>query len=111
VATGFGYTAERRAYQAEVVARLLPRIRDIRRFGSAALDLCFAAEGRVDAYFEKGLNLWDHAAGGLVAEEAGLLVTGLAGAPPGPALVVAAPPGIYPALHDALVGFAAADGP
>jgi len=111
VATGFGYTAQRRAYQAEVVARLLPRIRDIRRFGSAALDLCFAAEGRVDAYFEKGLNLWDHAAGGLVAEEAGLFVTGLAGAPPGPAFLVAAPPGLYPALHDALVGFAAADGP
>jgi myo-inositol-1(or 4)-monophosphatase len=111
VATGFGYAADRRAHQAGVLARLLPRIRDIRRFGSAALDLCFAAEGRVDAYFEKGLNLWDHAAGGLIAAEAGLLVTGLAGAPPGPDLLVAAPPGIHPALHDALVAFDAAGGP
>jgi myo-inositol-1(or 4)-monophosphatase len=111
VATGFGYAAERRAHQAQVVARLMPRIRDIRRFGSASLDLCFAAEGRVDAYFEKGLNLWDHAAGGLVAAEAGLLVTGLGGTPPGPDLVLAAPPGIHGALHDALVGYDAAGGP
>jgi myo-inositol-1(or 4)-monophosphatase len=111
VATGFGYAADRRAHQARVLAGLLPRIRDIRRFGSAALDLCFAAEGRVDAYFEKGLNLWDHAAGGLIAAEAGLLVTGLAGAPPGPDLVLAAPPGVHAALHAALVSFDAAGGP
>ncbi len=111
VATGFGYAAARRAHQARVVAQLLPVVRDIRRLGSAALDLCFAAEGRVDAYFEKGLNLWDHAAGGLVAAEAGLLVTGLAGAPPGPDLLLAAPPGIHRALHDALVAFDAAGGP
>jgi myo-inositol-1(or 4)-monophosphatase len=111
VATGFGYAADRRAHQAGVLARLLPRIRDIRRFGSAALDLCFAAEGRMDAYYEKGLNLWDHAAGGLIAAEAGLLVTGLAGAPPGPDLVVAVPPGIHRALHEALVAFDAAGGP
>ena len=78
-----------------VLAGLLPRVRDIRRFGAASLDLCFAAEGRVDAYFEKGLNAWDHAAGGLVAAEAGLLVTGLRGAPPGPAMVVAAPPALH----------------
>ena len=63
-----------------MLAGLLPRVRDIRRFGAASLDLCFAAEGRVDAYYEKGLNAWDHAAGGLVATEAGLLVTGLRGA-------------------------------
>jgi myo-inositol-1(or 4)-monophosphatase len=111
VATGFGYAAARRGHQAQVVAKLLPLVRDIRRFGSAALDLCFAAEGRVDAYFEKGLNLWDHAAGGLIAAEAGLLVTGLAGAAPGPDLVLAAPSGIYRALHDALVAFDAAGGP
>jgi myo-inositol-1(or 4)-monophosphatase len=111
LATGFGYSATRRAHQAQVVARVLPLVRDIRRFGAAALDLCFAAEGRVDAYFEKGLNLWDHAAGGLIAAEAGLLVTGLAGAPPGPDLVLAAPPAIHRALHDALVAFDAAGGP
>jgi myo-inositol-1(or 4)-monophosphatase len=111
LATGFGYAAARRAHQARVAARLLPVVRDIRRFGAASVDLCFAAEGRVDAYFEKGLNLWDHAAGGLIATEAGLLVSGLAGAPPGPDLVIAAPPGIYRALHDALVAFDAAGGP
>jgi myo-inositol-1(or 4)-monophosphatase len=111
LATGFGYASDRRAHQAVVIARVLPLVRDIRRFGAAALDLCFAAEGRVDAYYEKGLNLWDHAAGGLIAAEAGLLVTGLAGAPPGPDLVLAAPPAIHGALHDALVEFDAAGGP
>ena len=111
VATGFGYAANRRAHQAGVLARLLPLVRDIRRLGAAALDLCYAAEGRVDAYYEKGLNLWDHAAGGLIAAEAGLLVTGLSGAPPGPDLVLAAPPGIHAALHDRLVAFDAAGGP
>ena len=111
VATGFGYAADRRAHQARVIARVLPLVRDIRRFGAAALDLCFAAEGRVDAFFEKGLNLWDHAAGGLIATEAGLLVTGLAGAPPGPELLLAAPRGIHGALHDVLVAFDAAGGP
>ncbi len=55
VATGFGYDAARRAHQAAVLAELIPRVRDIRRFGAAALDLCLAAEGRVDAYYEKGL--------------------------------------------------------
>jgi myo-inositol-1(or 4)-monophosphatase len=111
VATGFGYDAARRAHQASVLARLLPRVRDIRRFGAAAIDLCLAAEGLVDAYYEKGLNAWDRAAGGLVATEAGLRVTGLAGAPPGPDLVLAAPPGVYDALHDALVDLDAAGGP
>lgn len=111
VATGFAYAADRRAHQARVAAGLLPRVRDIRRFGAASIDLCFAAEGRVDAYFEKGLNLWDHAAGGLVAAEAGLVVSGLNGAPPGPDLVIAAPRGIYPALHAVLAELDAAGGP
>ena len=79
VATGFGYRAEQRRAQGAVVARLLPQVRDIRRFGSAALDLCAAAAGRVDAYYELELNPWDHAAGALVAAEAGLVVTGLPG--------------------------------
>ncbi len=111
VATGFGYDPARRAHQGAVAAALLPRIRDIRRFGAASLDLCLAAEGSVDAYFEKGLNPWDHAAGGLVASEAGLLVSGLDGAPAGPDMVVAAPPAIFGALHDALVELDAAGGP
>jgi myo-inositol-1(or 4)-monophosphatase len=111
LATGFGYDADRRVHQARVVAKLLPIVRDIRRFGAASLDLCFAAEGRVDAYYEKGLNLWDHAAGGLIASEAGLRVGGLSGAGAGPDLVVAAPPAIWPALQDALVHLDAAGGP
>jgi myo-inositol-1(or 4)-monophosphatase len=111
IATGFGYASDRRVHQARVVAALLPRVRDIRRLGVASLDLCFAAEGRVDGYYEKGLNLWDHAAGGLIATEAGLRVSGLAGAAPGPNLLLAAPAGIWAALHDALVDLDAAGGP
>ena len=111
LATGFGYDQARRAYQGAVVAALLTRVRDIRRFGAASLDLCMAAEGSVDAYFEKGLNPWDHAAGGLVATEAGLLVSGLDGLPAGADMLVAAPPAIFTALHDALVELAAAGGP
>jgi myo-inositol-1(or 4)-monophosphatase len=107
VGTGFGYDARQRAAQARVVAALLPEVRDIRRFGSAALDLCFVAEGRLDAYYESGLNPWDSAAGGLVAEEAGVLVTGLRGAPAGPALTLAAPPALHDPLHDRLVALAA----
>jgi myo-inositol-1(or 4)-monophosphatase len=111
VGTGFGYDAARRAHQATVLTGLLPQVRDIRRFGSAALDLCAAAEGMLDAYYEKGLNPWDHAAGGLVATEAGLLVGGLCGAPPGLAMVVAAPPALFKPLHDRLVELDAAGGP
>jgi myo-inositol-1(or 4)-monophosphatase len=111
VATGFGYDAKRRAHQGAVLAGLITRVRDIRRFGAAALDLCMAAEGSLDAYFEKGLNPWDHAAGGLVAAEAGLRVAGLGGAPAGPDMVIAAPPALFGALHDVLVELDAAGGP
>ncbi|MEV0718362.1 inositol monophosphatase family protein [Asanoa sp. NPDC050611] len=111
VATGFGYDAKRRAHQAEVLTRLIARVRDIRRFGAAALDLCLAAEGAVDAYFEKGLNPWDHAAGGLIAREAGLLVGGLDGTPAGPDMVVAAPPAIFGPLTELLADYDAAGGP
>ncbi|MEU8243263.1 inositol monophosphatase family protein [Actinoplanes missouriensis] len=111
VATGFGYDARRREHQGAVLARLITRVRDIRRLGAAALDLCLAAEGSLDAYFEKGLNLWDHAAGGLIAEEAGLVVGGLSGAPAGKQMLVAAPPALFPVLHDVLVELDAAGGP
>jgi myo-inositol-1(or 4)-monophosphatase len=111
IATGFGYDAARRAHQAAVLAQVLPQVRDVRRFGAAAIDLCLAAEGRVDAYYEKGLNAWDHAAGGLVATEAGLLVTGLRGAPPGPTMVVAAMPAVHDELHTMLVELDADGGP
>ena len=74
VATGFSYDAERRRKQAEVLTAVLPRVRDIRRSGGAAYDLCQLACGRVDAYYERGLNPWDHAAGGFIAREAGAVV-------------------------------------
>ena len=72
VATGFAYEANVRAAQARVLARLLPRVRDIRRFGSAALDLTWTAAGRYDAYFERTVKQWDIAAGALICERAGL---------------------------------------
>jgi myo-inositol-1(or 4)-monophosphatase len=102
VATGFGYRAEDRAAQAVEVGRLLPTVRDIRRLGSAALDLCFVAAGRVDAYVERGLHPWDLAAGGLVVEESGGRVEGLDGAPAGELLVAAASSHLFPAFHDCL---------
>ena len=102
VATGFGYSAGRRQVQGEVAAALLPRVRDIRRGGSCAVDLCSLAAGRVDAYYERGVNYWDFAAGGLVATEAGARLAGLAGKPPGPELVLAAEPALFGELHQLL---------
>jgi myo-inositol-1(or 4)-monophosphatase len=83
VATGFSYEPDRRAQQAEVVRELLPQARDIRRAGAAALDLAWLAAGRVDAFFERGLNHWDWAAGRLLVEEAGGVVEWLEGDWPG----------------------------
>jgi myo-inositol-1(or 4)-monophosphatase len=103
VATGFGYDAERRRHAARVVAEVLPQVRDIRRIGSAALDLAGLACGRLDAYYERGLGAWDLAAGGLIAREAGALMGGLDGAPAGPELVVAAGPGLYENLQALLL--------
>jgi len=94
VATGFAYAAETRASQGAVVARLLPRVRDIRRQGTASLDLCFVADGRYDAYFERTLSPWDHAAGSLIAREAGARVTGMRGAAPSRDLILAAEPSV-----------------
>ncbi|HST66023.1 MAG TPA: inositol monophosphatase family protein [Mycobacteriales bacterium] len=91
VATGFGYDAAQRAAQGEVLARVLPRVGNVRRLGSAALDLCYVAAGRLDGYFEHGLKDWDRAAGLLVATEAGALVGGLHGRPPGRITVAASP--------------------
>jgi myo-inositol-1(or 4)-monophosphatase len=100
VGTGFGYDASRRARQAQVLTGVLPRVRDIRRLGAASLDLCAVACGRLDGYFERGLNVWDHAAAGLVATEAGGRVEGLHERPPDRNLLVAAAPGVFAALHD-----------
>ncbi|HEX4016893.1 MAG TPA: inositol monophosphatase family protein [Frankiaceae bacterium] len=95
VGTGFGYNSERRSRQAGVIQRVLPRVRDIRRLGSAAVDMCLTAEGVLDAYYEQGLKPWDRAAGTLIAREAGLTVAGLEGAPPGESLTIAAPPVLF----------------
>jgi myo-inositol-1(or 4)-monophosphatase len=92
VATGFGYLAGRRARQARVLADLLPRVRDIRRLGCATIDVCMVATGRVDAYYERGLHVWDFAASMLVAAEAGVTVRGISGLPPAEHMVVAAAP-------------------
>ncbi|UFT00382.1 inositol monophosphatase family protein [Nocardia huaxiensis] len=96
VATGFAYATARRVRQGQLIAEVLPHIRDIRRMGSAALDLCMVAEGRVDAYYEHGLNLWDRAAGELIAAEAGarLLLPSPQSRSADGELVLAAAPGI-----------------
>ncbi|MFD9905146.1 inositol monophosphatase family protein [Streptomyces sp. NPDC059063] len=99
IGTGFGYVARRRAQQAEVVRRLLPDVRDIRRAGSAAIDLCDVAAGRLDAYYERGLNPWDFAAGELVAREAGALTGGRPGEAVSGELTVAGPPGLFEPLQ------------
>ena len=101
VATGFAYAPERRAEQAEVVLRVLPRVRDIRRAGAAALDLAWLAAGRVDAYWERGLNPWDWAAGRLLVTEAGGAVDDLPGEPHG---LVAGSWALVPALRELLAG-------
>jgi myo-inositol-1(or 4)-monophosphatase len=89
VITGFNYDARLRGLQAAAAARLLPRVRDIRRLGSSALDICFVADGCADAYVEEGLHLWDHAAAGLIAREAGATTRLVAGVGGMEAMVVA----------------------
>lgn len=111
LATGFGYAQARRRRQGELIAELLPHVRDIRRIGSAALDLCMVAAGRVDAHYEHGLSPWDWAAGSLIAEEAGAVVrlpspesSGTDGD-----VTVAAAPGVATALDAVLAGIGALD--
>ena len=103
--TGFGYSRRRRAAQAALLARMLPVVRDVRRIGSAALDLCMVAAGRLDAYYEHGLQVWDCAAGALIAAEAGAHVLLPAPDVGGAGLVVAAAPGIADELLAALKQF------
>jgi myo-inositol-1(or 4)-monophosphatase len=98
IATGFGYFSGRRARQSRVLATLLPRVRDIRRVGCAAMDVCMVATGRVDGYYERGLHAWDLAAAMLVATEAGVAVRGIDGQPPEEHMVVAARPPLIDAL-------------
>jgi myo-inositol-1(or 4)-monophosphatase len=103
VATGFGYAVETRRRQGAIVGGLLPRVRDVRRLGAAALDLCAVAAGEVDGYYEAGMHPWDWAAGTLIAREAGARVEGMHGGPPARQMVVAANPALFPLLHDLLV--------
>lgn len=105
IATGFGYTVERKQEQLEMLVRILPKIRDIRRIGSAAYDLCMLASGRVDAVFEKGLQPWDYAAAALIATEAGAEIIGRdAATPPGEPLIFAADPGLVRTLRSVVLG-------
>lgn len=104
IATGFGYGARQRAGQGRVVAAVLPSVRDIRRSGSAATDLCSVAAGQVDGYYEQGLQYWDLAAGALIAREAGAITGGLRGQQAGTAMTIAASPGLFSELHDLLAG-------
>jgi myo-inositol-1(or 4)-monophosphatase len=103
VGTGFNYEVELRTRQAAAMSRVLPAVRDIRRAGSAALDLCAVACGQLDAFFEAGMYPWDWAAGGLIAREAGARVDGLVGKPPGRNTTLAANPALFDALHELLV--------
>jgi myo-inositol-1(or 4)-monophosphatase len=98
IATGFAYAADVRAEQGAIVARLLPAVRDIRRLGSAALDLCGTALGRFDAYYERGVHIWDTTAGALVCSCAGLVVR------PIPGGIMAAPPALVDALEAIILG-------
>jgi myo-inositol-1(or 4)-monophosphatase len=107
VGTGFAYSLRRRSVQAQLVSNIVPKVRDVRRMGSAALDLCMVAAGRLDAYYEHGLHVWDSAAGALIAAEAGarLLLPEPGDPQRNAALVVAAAPGIADQLLAALGQF------
>jgi len=111
VGTGYHYRSDVRVHQAAELARLLPRIRDLRRLGSASLDLCYVACGRLDAYVERGLRPWDLAAARLVVEEAGGLVEGVAHDEPSELLAMAAPRGLADAFRAELLACGFADWP
>lgn len=98
VATGFGYTPERRRVQAERLGRMMGSIRDLRRLGAASVDLCYVAAGRFDAYFEEHLNIWDIAAGELIAREAGCVTSDFTGGPPTPRQCLATAPALHAAV-------------
>jgi myo-inositol-1(or 4)-monophosphatase len=111
VATGFAYDSGMRGAQGEVVTRLLPHVRDIRRQGTASLDLSYVACGRVDAYFERTLSPWDHAAGALIAREAGAVVKGRGDAAPGRDFILAAHPEMAVLLEAELLLYGVAEHP
>lgn len=100
VATGFSYQIAQRPRHTHRVARMLDEVRDIRRLGAAAIDLCFVAAGRYDAYFEEGLNSWDLVAGQIIATEAGAVVTNFNGDTVTPQQVLAASASIHQSMID-----------
>jgi len=104
IATGFGYEPARRLVQGRVLSAVLPRVRDIRRNGACAVDLCLLAAGNVDGYYERGVQYWDIAASSLIAQEAGAVVGGLSGQPAGPSMTIGAGPALFAELHDLLAG-------
>ena len=106
VATGFAYDSAVRGEQGHLVADLLPLVRDIRRMGTASLDLCFVAAGRYNAYFERTLSPWDHAAGALIAREAGATVKGRGDAAPSRDFILAAHPDVAAQLETVLTDLA-----
>lgn len=108
VATGFGYHGERRAAQARVLTTVLPAVRDIRRMGGCAMDLCSVACGRVDAFYERGVKAWDVAAGELIVREAGGVVSDLQGGRDLDRIIVASTPAVHEDLL-ALLRLARAD--
>ena len=99
VGSGFAYDLEKRKIQAALIARLLPEIRDLRRLGACAVDMCHVASGSLDAYFEAGVNEWDYAAAGLIATEAGAMISIDKGIWNGEKnMVIVAGPALHPAL-------------
>jgi len=103
VATGFGYREQTRQVQGNVLAQVLPQVRDIRRAGAASIDMCWVAEGLVDAYFEQGLHPWDYTAATVIAREAGAIVDGLWASEPGELMTFAAAPLVADELRSVLL--------
>jgi len=111
IGTGFAYASEMRGVQGAIVTGLLPKVRDIRRLGTASLDLCFVAAGRLNAFFERTLSPWDHAAGAIIAREAGAVVKGLGHDAPSRDFVLAAEPLVAAAIEGELTALGVAEPP
>jgi myo-inositol-1(or 4)-monophosphatase len=111
IGTGFAYASEMRGVQGAIVTRLLPLVRDIRRQGTASLDLSFVAAGRLNAFYERTLSPWDHAAGAIIAREAGAVVKGLRDAAPSRDFILAAEPALAAQLEAELIAFGVAEPP
>jgi myo-inositol-1(or 4)-monophosphatase len=104
IGTGFAYDPTLRRHQARLLSGVLPAVGNIRRLGSAAIDLCWVGAGRLDAYYESGLNPWDYAAGALIADEAGTIVHDLRGRPPSPGFTFASSSALHDVFRDLLIG-------